>query len=1084
MPISSSYSFKHTLYALGILTTACTASADTLLWDHTSNGIPGDGGNYGDFFTANNWNNQTLAQDPALSAPTAGDNLLFSTGSTTQRVRYNQSTILSLGQIDITGGDTHFLFGVGDTGFDLTNDLTLSGIGTAFEFDGQGVQSSGVDLTTLDVGGNITLGVNNSDDVSLSLSEIKTTVTGNVTVGTAGGGIGSLTLGDTDDGASLTVNGTISVEAGSTYHQQYVRHGDGLTVQSLDLGGDINRLVWDSGNITLTNSGLTVGAGGTAGATINITNDGVDRTFGDQTYTYLTSKILTLSDDLVIESGGSLSIESIYVANNSWFTGSGGYDPYTGTGTGGGVAGLSAVRTATDVVFTGNGSITLNSWGQLSADTIDLGTDGTLTLAHEGAEVSAMNITGTGGSLEWLAGTVQLRDTSNFIIGAGGPFGDTIDLTGTYDAVNTPATPGSRILSVAGDAFVASGGSLTVGESNRFVAATSNLTVQDGGTATLSGDVSPYGSLGYTEGETPFVQFIRDTSAVASRSQTNLGHMIIDDLTIDTNGTFTLSGGHLEVSNIHAAAGSNVSWTSGILQFRAGQTLDSNFILGEAVTVSSNQLLSGSFTADDVSDSIEVDGGHLRLTSVDGFAEGQIILTSGTLESDGSGNNLSIGTGQALGTSVTLSSGRRILTGPNAAFQVMSSGSLSLDGGELQTFTTDLVAAGGSFAFNSGRLVMFGQDITIKSGGLLGDNFSLTNAHTLELENRVLSAPNEGKLTISNGGALGLNGGSLKAVSVEVESGGTLTLNSGSLEAQNLSASSALTNNGANLTLTNAYQGLITMESGSLTAGTTTGLITMNGGTLTVTNINGGLEFNGGTVAANGSLSDGLDVNAAGNLSFASLAGGLTQSNASSTVSVNGPLTGDVDLTNGNLLAGSIAGNVIQDAGFIHVTTLDGSATINGGTFEAISVTGTVTNNGGTVAPGSSPAISTFGSYVQDELATLEMEIGGTTPGSTGHDQLIVTGTSDLAGILEIVLIDLGSGIFAPQEGDTFVLFDLQGSVTGWFDTINLPELAEGLSWINNLPTTGTLEVVPEPSSYAIIIGLMALSVTLVRRRK
>ena len=101
----------------------------------------------------------------------------------------------------------------------------------------------------------------------------------------------------------------------------------------------------------------------------------------------------------------------------------------------------------------------------------------------------------------------------------------------------------------------------------------------------------------------------------------------------------------------------------------------------------------------------------------------------------------------------------------------------------------------------------------------------------------------------------------------------------------------------------------------------------------------------------------------------------------------------------------------------IEVGALTGDATINGGTFQALSVSGTVTNNGGIVAPGAYPAISTFGSYEQDGSATLEMEIGGRVPGSSGYDQLIITGDATLAGTLEIILIDLGGGAIRATRG-------------------------------------------------------------------
>ena len=153
------------------------------------------------------------------------------------------------------------------------------------------------------------------------------------------------------------------------------------------------------------------------------------------------------------------------------------------------------------------------------------------------------------------------------------------------------------------------------------------------------------------------------------------------------------------VDSIDAQAGSSVTWDSGILEFTGNhQTLDANFLLGETITVGTNQILSGSFTADDTNDSIEVNGGHVHLRSASGFGEGKLVLTSGTLEFDTGGNlDPNIGTGQVLGQTLTLNAGQRLLTGPSVDLQVKNGGSLTLNGGELQTFTSNLVEAGGAF---------------------------------------------------------------------------------------------------------------------------------------------------------------------------------------------------------------------------------------------------------------------------------------------------------------------------------------------------------------------------------------------------
>ncbi len=1053
--------------------------ADTLDWVHLSNGIPGDVGNYGDFYTASNWDNQTTSDSPALAAPTNGDSLIFN-GAGANRLSYGQSLTTNLSNLSATSGQTDFRFAGSNATLNFSSGISLSGSATSFDFTGYAVQYLYPDLTRMSVTGGINIGQTAGDDASLSFSKINVTAD-SVDVGSASGATGQLTIGQEDDTAQLTVNGTLTVHAGSTLHQKYARTGEGLVVDSLDLGGDASRLVWDSGKITLANSGLTVGAGGLVGSTVVITNDGIERQLGNKTYNYLTSKTLSLSGDLVIEDGGSLTVESKRSVSNTWF-----HNLVS-----------SQVMTSTNVVMEGNSQITLNAWSELYADgTIDLGTAGELTLAHEGARVRATSISASGGNFNWLAGTVRWTDSASpFEIGASGPLGDNVNLTGTYDASGAPNTPGSRSLQLANtNAVVANGGTLNIGQANSMHS--QGMTVQDGGSVTLSGDVSGLATLGYRDSETTLTT-LRDeaynTYSVPSESTTTMGAISAGDLVIESGGSFNISGGHLVLDSIDAQAGSSVTWNSGALDFRVGQTLDSNFILGESVVVGLNQILSTYLTADDTTDSVEVDGGHLHLRGASGFAEGKLILTSGTLEYSSGLAPLYVGAGEMLGQDLTLGNNQRLLTDSGGEFQVKNGGSLTLDGGELQTFTTDLVEAGGSFTFNSGRLVMLGEDLFIGSGGLLGSSLNLSSGKDLELEDRGVGetlydsiGSNTGRVTVDNGATLMITGGSLKADEIGINSGGTLTLTGGSLTTNSLTTPGAITVDGASVYL-NEFSNDVTLNSGLFTATSTSGKVTMNGGALNVTNLNGGLEYNGGSLSGTPSISNGLEIASAGSLSFTNLAGGLIQNNASSTVNVYGTLSGGVQLTAGSLDASSISGNIIQGAGMIEVGALTGDATINGGTFQALSVSGTVTNNGGIVAPGASPAISTFGSYEQDGSATLEMEIGGRVPGSSGYDQLIITGDATLAGTLEIILIDLGGGQYEPQEGDTFALFDFQGNVNGWFDTVNLPTLTEGLAWdTSNLELSGELGVelgvVPEPRTYALILGIVMLLASQTRR--
>jgi hypothetical protein len=139
----------------------------------------------------------------------------------------------------------------------------------------------------------------------------------------------------------------------------------------------------------------------------------------------------------------------------------------------------------------------------------------------------------------------------------------------------------------------------------------------------------------------------------------------------------------------------------------------------------------------------------------------------------------------------------------------------------------------------------------------------------------------------------------------------------------------------------------------------------------------------------------------------------------------------------------------------------------------------------GTFAPGHSPALVTVGSTVYTASNVLEMEIGGSSPGSQ-HDKIVHTGVSVLGGTLNVVLINA----FAPQLGNTFDLFDWNGGISGTFSTINLPALGSGLSWdASDLYFGGQLAVshMPEGSGFlmtGLCLGVLTVAIALNRARR
>jgi fibronectin-binding autotransporter adhesin len=118
--------------------------------------------------------------------------------------------------------------------------------------------------------------------------------------------------------------------------------------------------------------------------------------------------------------------------------------------------------------------------------------------------------------------------------------------------------------------------------------------------------------------------------------------------------------------------------------------------------------------------------------------------------------------------------------------------------------------------------------------------------------------------------------------------------------------------------------------------------------------------------------------------------------------------------------------------------TLKGTGTIQGNLIAASG--STVAPGGSGLAEGSSPGIlKQAGNYDMEERSTLEIQIGGNTPGngSGHHDQMLVTGAVSLGGG---TLALSSSDNYVPQLGDEYTIIRNDGSqaVSGTF--AGLPE--------------------------------------------
>ena len=314
--------------------------------------------------------------------------------------------------------------------------------------------------------------------------------------------------------------------------------------------------------------------------------------------------------------------------------------------------------------------------------------------------------------------------------------------------------------------------------------------------------------------------------------------------------------------------------------------------------------------------------------------------------------------------------------------------------------------------------------------------------------------------TSSVGGALALTSGGPVTQTGAITVGGTSTINAGSnpITLTNVANDfiGAVSLTGSNVAIT---------DMNTISIGTTS-----VSGTFTITATS--TSFLNGFSATNYSFSGGVYTLAAGTYNL----GGTTTVAGTATVAASSATI--------NAAGGTINVSGVLDSGTSSITV----GTLNvlaGGTLTGTgTIIGNLNNSAGTVSPGASPGIITItGNYVQGASGTLAMQIGGLTAGS-GYDQLVVGGTTSLAGTLNASLI----GTFVPPPGSTYTFVQGSGPLSGTFTTVNQPAGAlfntfYGPTTFEFIAVGGGGGVVPppiEPSFNNSIVSLEQLSQPLI----
>lgn len=1000
----------------------------------------------------------------SLTKTTAGTVTLSGTNT------YSGTTTISAGTLQIGNGGTTGVLGGGAVTnnatltFNRSNSMTVS---NAISGTGS-VVHAGTGTTTLS-GSNTYSGgtIINAGTFALGTNNVLTDA-GAVTINS--GGVFSLgSFGDYIGTLTLNGNATVSGTSGAGGGQFILTQGQAGTpsFKTLTANGVNNTIA--------TNIGISSqwgGVGGNAnlhfnvvGASDTLTVGGViaDKSFdggGNATSGAITkqgSGTLILTNDNTYTGGATISAGTLQIGNG---------------GTKGNITGNSAA-------IVNNGILVVNR-----SDGFGLGN----AISGTGALVQAgVGTTTVGGSNTFTGGTTV--QAGKLLLGSANRFADGATLTvsgGSFDLGGFSDTVGTVTLStgsITNGTLTGSSYAVQSGTISAVLAGNGALTKTGAGTVTLSGANTFTGGSTLTLGTLVLGASNRlaDTGAVTvSGGSFDLGGFS------DTVGVVTLSTGSIINGTL---TGSSYAAQSGTVSAVLAGTGALTKTGAGTVTLSGANTYSGSTT---------IDAGILATSGADRIATGNSVTVNASGTFQLGGNQTLAG----ISGSGAIDIGNHILT--TGASSTTFAGTISGNGA--------LVKSGAGTLTLSGVNTYHG-DTTVSAGTLI-----LANANALARD-AVLTLAAGATLTVNQRtfiGALDQAGGSINGAGELVS---TLTLtNSGSLNAVLadgvdfaagiLKRTSGVTTVGA----ANTFTGTVKVQGGTLrlaqggSFNSASTLVLSDGATMDLDGKSQGFSEVTGTAGTVALGSGTLTIHDATNTNF----GGVITGTGSVTKTGAGRLeltgtntyTGVTTIQNGELkLNGSLATSALSVAA---PATLSGTGTIAGD----VTITGTHT-------PGNSPGVQTIGgnlTYASGSLGIV-WELAGNTAAladrGTVYDGIDVGGDLTVVGSSPVNLVfDLAGSTV--DWSDTFWDTDKLGT-DGWllldvggvaYDANNLSIVlldyldSQGqlLSEVRangafSLQQVGsdiylTYAAIPEPSTYGLILGGLALVGAAVRRRR
>jgi fibronectin-binding autotransporter adhesin len=816
----------------------------------------------------------------------------------------------------------------------------------------------------------------------------------------------------------LVVGSSGSIASGSTLQ---LGQTTGTAAATLEYGAT-------SGGQTIANN-LTVRSGSSGTKTLSILN-----TSGTQTFT----GAVTLNDNLTLSaaagaqtfntSGFDLTNKTLTV--NTAGTTTLGNAVTSSLGTGGVLIKDGAgtlVLSSTSNNYTGTTNTALSTNGtRINAGTLAIAGDGSLGLAPSTA---ATNVQFTGnGTLRFDAATT-LGATRNISVGAG--------LTATFNNNGNAVTIGGIIGGATGATTFSGSGTTTLTGTNTAsgtVTINSGSTLQlgnGGATGTVAGAITNDGTLAFNRGG--LHNFTNNIGGTGSLTKDGTNTLVLSGTNTYSGGT-TVNSGVLQIGN---------STTTGTMGTGAVVNNASIVFNRSNVTSTFSNSISGTGT-------LTKTNGQIVVLTGNNTYSGDTIISAGTLVIGSGGANGTLGSGNVLmspGASLSVNrTGSLTISGAisgDGSFSKSGSSVLALSSNNSYTGTTTInsgtleIGSGGTtgtlgsgnvtnnaaLAFNRSDSITVAN--TISGSGTVAQNGSGTTILTSSSNSYSgATTVSAGTLQVNVNDALGTNaagttvsaGGSLKLNGVNYSTAEALTING-----TGAGGSGALTNSG-----TSTYAGAITAA--------TNARISAGGGTLTLT---GGLVKDGTTLTLTGGGS--ININGTG-ISGASANSDLVVDGTSVTLNATSTYNGPTFIRNGGTLIAAVANALptsprsalsLDDSG-TGSSALTIQANVQMASLTGVSTSSVSSSLGTTVTIGTSSGSTLYdgsfsgsGSLVKDGAST-QIFSGNFT--HTG-------GTTISAGTLQIgnnnsEIGNIGSGGFV-NNGNLDFRHDLSRTVSG-----------------------------------------------------